>query len=95
MHVKRYDIAANIGKKEDGGMTDESLQILASTIKESLNIIYGEDMAFMLCITPFDNDSGRCDYVGNTAREDAIEWMKETIERFEDGRIMDDCGGHA
>lgn len=74
---------------------DEQLKILATTIKKSLNIIYGQDMAFFLAITRFNDTCGIIDHIGNVDKDGAIDWLKEIISRSEALESTYPYEGHA
>lgn len=61
---------------------------------EILPKIYGKKMGFLLLITDF-NTVGLADYVANGKREDCIEWMRETVERFEKMEFIPATQGNA
>lgn len=69
---------------------EEIMRYLANNLDEILEDMYGERMSFILLVAPFseDNESKVADYVGNSSRETAIEFMKETIQRFEEKDVI-------
>lgn len=62
---------------------EEGMRKLAKATEEYLNGLYGEKMGFFICVSPYTYDSGVADYVSNTDRRDAIEWLRETADRLE------------
>ena len=64
------------------------LQALGQTLETVLDDAYGTKMGFLLLVTPVDVDDAICDFISNALREDSIEWMKATIERFENNSII-------
>lgn len=59
------------------------VQVLDETLNGKLK---GQDRTtgFILMVFPFNNHSGRCNYMSNGAkREDVVTLMKEQIARFE------------
>lgn len=61
---------------------------LANIIEKRLNRIYGVKMGFFITLSPMDNSSPIADYIGNVQRESAVEWMRETIGRFERDEVI-------
>lgn len=68
------------------------MEELARIIDDSLRLIYGEPMAFIVLTGPMEGSdlirpdgAARCDYIGNCDRESSIEWMEETAGRFKGG----------
>lgn len=61
---------------------EEQMRELARLIEESLDLIYGEKMAFFLNVGRFEQQDGVSDYISNADRETAMSWMLETVERF-------------
>lgn len=76
-------------------MREAKLKELAALINTALNKIYGEKMAFFLCVSPIDDTKDTADYIGSATRETAIDWMKETVERFEKNQTIPAGGGSA
>lgn len=76
------------------------LRALAKLNEDMLRDIYGVKMGFFLVVSPINRDmikqpSAIADYIGNCRREDGIEWMKETIERFEKREDIPETRGNA
>lgn len=67
---------------------EENLRLLASKVDSSAHAIYGQKMGFFLVIAPFGADKGISDYIGNSNREDAIKWMRETADRLESDQVI-------
>lgn len=61
---------------------EEDLIELAMNIKDSLDASYGCDMAFFICASPFGR-SEITHYISNADKETTINWMKDTLKRFE------------
>jgi hypothetical protein len=65
----------------------EAMNNLAAALDRVLN---GEDLTnrkngFVLLIFPFNDDSGRCNYISNGAdRKDIVKMFKQQIKRFEE-----------
>ena len=73
---------------------EQGMRDLAKGIEDRITTIYGQKMGFFLCLSPFDSKSRIADYISNSERETVIEWMKETIQRFENNEsITDSLGG--
>ena len=69
---------------------------IAAFLNEELAEIYDCDMGFFLNIGPMEAEgAGVADYVSNCTRETAIEWMKETIQRFENNEVIGEHQGEA
>jgi len=76
---------------------ERELREVAKIIKKKLKRIYGVDMGFFLNVTPMGEQEGIADYISNVERETSIEWMKETIGRFERNETIEaakDGGTH-
>jgi hypothetical protein len=76
--------------KEHALKRGEQLRDIAKYLDQALQEMYGHKMAFLVLATPMDAEvlapeSRIADYFSNAERESGIKWMKETIERFEDG----------
>jgi len=64
------------------------LSVLADTVGEGLEHIYSQKMDFILLVSVNGESEGVADYISTSERETAIEWMKETIKRFEANEII-------
>ena len=64
---------------------EEKFRTLAAFLdKEYLPEIYGERMAFVIITAPFgERPDSRTDYISNGDRESVIQWLKDTLARFE------------
>lgn len=63
---------------------ERHLRILADVIDETLGKMYSQKMGFLIVVTPFGSgDSAVSDYIGNIARDSAIEVLRESADRLE------------
>jgi len=66
---------------------EREIRELGKLIEKKLKRIYGERMGFFINMTQF-NQEGIADYVSNVSRQTAVEWMQETIVRFENAEVI-------
>jgi len=74
---------------------EAQLREVAKMVDKKLKRIYGEKMGFFLNVSPMGEQERIADYIGNTERATAIEWMKETVKRFEGGEFIPASKGEA
>lgn len=76
---------------------EEGLRDIAKAAVESLNILYGQKMGFLILAAPFGDgeEQGVGDYIGNTTRESAIKLMRETANRLDNNDTIPASKGEA
>ncbi len=74
---------------------EETLRQLAQKIDDVLEMAYEQKMGFFLTVAPFNADAGISDYIGNSDRETAIKWMRETADRLEKNQTIPATKGNS
>lgn len=62
--------------------TEETMRDLADTLDEVLTKLMGPGTGFALITFKF-NQTGTANYISNGTRDDMIQFLRETLERFE------------
>lgn len=85
--TKMTDTPHSLGDAPIEPAFHDKMNALAGAIDEMFNgKVKGQDRAtgFVLMVFPFDDHSGRCNYISNGAdRRDIVTLMREMIARFE------------
>lgn len=71
-------------------MTEPELENHFNTLARDIKKRLPPNTGFLLLAAPFG--TGTAQYVSNVERKDSIDWMKETIKRWESGDFVPRVG---
>jgi hypothetical protein len=60
-----------------------ALKDIGRALSEVLSELYGQEMGYLLVVSPLNTPMPVADYISNADRESGIEWLRETADRLD------------